>query len=1117
MLDIRKASAGSGKTYQLTYEYIRLTLGYTDSNDVPRLYSPKDRENHKKILAITFTNKATEEMKSRIVRELAKLATGDNSAYLENLCDYYKVGEKDIRNSASKSLTELLHNFSDFNVSTIDSFFQTILRTFSREAEVGGEYGIELRDDMIINMGTMDLISSLRRNKDSETRQLLSWLESYAQSKIDQKQNWNIFSQSSFSNFNDKFSLFGIAKQLSTEIFKKHKEALIEYLSDRSRINNFQNSLKQNIEECRDVITHKGLDFKNLLNDYGYELDDIKGAVKNNIANIIQKSIDKSEYLPTAPFLEDYDNYEKWLKKKTVLSESQLNRLIEILSDIVKSYKRLRSYELMGGNLYELGLIGDISKNIETYREENDVILLSDTNELLKRIIGEDDAPFIYERVGMYIQNFLMDEFQDTSKMQWENMKPLLSESLSKDNYNLIIGDEKQSIYRFRNADPSLLQTQVYKDFYGRIASIPIDRSTNYRSDANVIKFNNTFFHTLTQQSDVLESSLIKDTYKNVVQNVSEKAGEGFVKILFIDDEIGDTDNDVVDEELSDDAETMHLKTWDAKAIEHTLGEIQQILDRNYKQSDIAIIVNTNKEGASIIKAILQSSKDSENPLRVISDESLLLQNCPSVSLIINVLQYMDGRLSVKDDEKESKSKSESQDIIALLQRYHSHLSNHNTPSESIIKALREKKKGVQIQDEMQFRSSSLYLIVDDIIKEFISPENLEKDNPFISALQDVIMDYSSHNIPSIHSFLRWWDANGTKISVTSPSNIDAINVLTIHKSKGLEYPCVIIPFTDWNIDSKESLLWVEPPKEISEELDVPPIVPIKNSSTGINNVKYSYFGDVAEDSNSKSQVDNLNKTYVAFTRAAKELYIYSPSEVRQNKRASSKGKISSYLRMMLNFPINEYDDKLFMNLSQGKVTADENAFSFGNGIINKTNKENISDIVTQTMPNYVCGKGIAEFNFELPEVEVVEEDPLKKGKLYHRILSTIDYVDDIDKRVKRCAQKGWILPDEVDIITNRLHDMLSSPISKEWFEKSNKVINERPIAARNNSWRPDRIIITPNGRTIIIDYKFGAAHEVKYHDQVRRYMRLLRDCKFENIEGKIWYPEENMVEEVSW
>ncbi len=1119
MLNITKASAGSGKTYTLAYEYIKLILGYKDMDGVPHLHNNM-KDAHQHILAITFTNKATEEMKQRIVKELSILAHPTDhgkSDYMPQLTKYYNVSSEKISNAADKALKDLLHNFSAFNVSTIDSFFQNILRTFAREAEINYDYDIELRDDFAVKMGINTMLSSLNRNADKADTALIEWIKTYLKSRVEDGKFWNVFQSGENGSEN---SLSNLAGFLKTETYKQHSIKINQYLSDPKRIYRFIAELKKKIEIHYDAIHRNALDFIEIVNMNGLDMDMTKGAVSNHIkkfAAIRNPDVPLNVHFNfTKSFIKDsVDNIDTWVKKANIDRFSQIfDNLKEKVGAIFDENACISTYNMILGNIYALGLLGYIDRNIDDFRKENDLILLSDTNQLLRRIINEDDTPFIYERVGMMLRNFLIDEFQDTSRMQWENMKPLLSESLSADNDNLIIGDVKQSIYRFRNADSSLLQEKVYLDFARFIpeSSKQVQCSTNWRSSANVIKFNNTLFSFLPEFLDnLIDAPNLKNIYREVVQKISSKnvSRAGHVKIM----------NITLTEE--ENAENKDIKE---KALDEMVATIYGLLEHGYKMKDIAILVNTHKDGAKVIERILAPS-NADISINVISDESLLLKNSIAVRNVMSILKYIDSSNMIKGEDGKVHEKITSNDIIPILMHKYNSLLNDSTRNLTPSQALGEifnspiEEFDTSPSQVIASNSGSLYTITESLFRNFVPSYLLERENSFIQAFQDIVIDFSSRNGTTIHNFIVWWEGHANKLSVNSPADIDAVNVMTIHKSKGLEFPCVIIPFGDWDMNDQKGLLWAPPPycEDMDQEI-VPPLVPVNKT----NALMDTGFKDVYRQETSAAVMDSMNKTYVACTRAIDELIVIMPSNERKEKSPTA-------FRNLVNSIVSNCDESNldYINENINKITdcnAEELTLPlsnyFSDGILeigcptvkqeeNLKTVENVFD-----MPPYSTEENSISLKFDLPDI--INDSPRTIGVLYHKILSMITTVDNIKPVIDKCVARGIIESDNVNTTYDFISTILNDEKTRKWFSSENRIMNERPISIDGKVYRPDRIVITPENETLIIDYKFGEKHSKSYTQQLANYINIFREAGFENVTGYLWYPLEGEIEKVN-
>ena len=1115
MLNIIKASAGSGKTFTLALEYITLLLGEKTENGSLRLYSAKrKREYHRHILAVTFTNKATEEMKQRIVKELAILAgmRDEKSNYLETLCDRFNATEDDVRKAAKRALTELLFDYSNFNVSTIDSFFQIILRTFAAEVELPYDYDIELNDDYALSVGVHDFLNLIRSDR-KKYSQVISWLKTYVTAQVQSgEKNWNPFKEGNDQASDNRTfsssdtSLFSIAGIINKETFRKVHTEMDSYLAeDRSSLGNFQLALQSRREKLLSVIRGLIATTNTIVDNYKSDKRKKTGCVaawlsKASVQDFIPEW-DNTKLLRKY-FFSPKDNFNKITDADPATHAYVNNEIQDNGKKILNAADEYCLLNAISKNIYKLGLLAHISRCVGNFRNENNLILLSDTNALLNDIIGTDSTPFIYERIGTSVNHFLIDEFQDTSELQWHNMEPLLSNSLGSGFFNLIIGDEKQCIYRFRNSDPSLLQHKVGTDL--RQWVLPSDdKNRNWRSTPNVVKFNNTFF------THIAKELHLTDMYKNVVQLYKpDQATAGYVRINML-------------EKLDDDT-----------VAERTINLICDLIDRGYRQSDIAVLVDRNSQGAKIIQSILENNKDDErrHTINVVSNESLLLCNSPAVRLVVSYLRYIALTMSMPDGiDEATRKRSFNEQLHRILRQYERLLNKGEDPGDALNKCFEQPEDisdvGREITDFMPRESESFSLVsVVERIIERVGNDARERENAFLQAFQDVVIDFSSRTSGTLLSFLRWWDRTSGKLSIASPEGVDAVNVMTIHKSKGLEFGCVIIPYGNWEIGKLDSTLWFTRDEvvrskalgEINEKL-IPPLLPVKCSKE----LAYTKISEPFNEQLKQTKSDCLNKTYVAFTRAVDELHIFTEDMMGKAETDTLTKRLSYYLCKFCEKHDNEADGNLAADVATRvtPVTVEhpEEGYTETYYEVGAAGMKSYDDKASVKQPEHMPAYHVVNRHdlakFKLPDVLYTPER--EKGILYHKILSMVRSTRDLDRVLRHCTVR-YILPSDStqrDRIIADLRAMLTqSDEAASWFAPGNRVYNERPILDGKNRPRPDRVITTPDGRTIVIDYKFGEPHHTSHSRQVKDYMTLLSQAGFKNVEGRIWYPFDHRI-----
>lgn len=1040
MLKITKASAGSGKTFNLALEFIKMIFYEQKSLRTP----------HSSILAITFTNKATEEMKERIVKELHLLARYgtqgiEKSKFMPLLVNDLKKSEQEISKMAQTALETLLNDFSEFNVSTIDSFFQNVLRSFAYEVDIIDRFGLELDDDYVLGAAVQAIPQGISSNPG-----ILDIIKNYTMSKMDNANSWNIFKRSK-SPYDT--NIYTISKFLSSEKYKTNKQAFADYFKN-ANISNLTQEIGKAITNC---INNINSDIQRFKDNYG---DFVKKSPK------IETLPDNPEFVKLGKFLKKLENGPGYFLKSGSPAVSPT-----LFDDAIKNLKLLLDLLNIKPLLPFVALLDAVSGNVEEFRKDNSLILLSDTNELLRDIIDKENIPLIYDRIGVRLRHFLIDEFQDTSSMQWENLRYLVEESLANGNSNLVIGDVKQSIYRFRNADPTLLASQIFDDFFKNIVNDSNSgETTNYRSAKEIVEFNNDFFKELIGK---FGEQLIKDAYQNCSQIVNKKDLPGYVKVKRYPFE-GDKGKS---KEAEDKVKEM--------IAEGAIDTIRNVIARGYNYRDIAILVNVYNEGKIIVKKLMQQG------IPVISDDMLTLAGCPAVALVINVLRYIDTKAASSETEPETSGRYCKDELarIRIIKLFNSEINNGASPSEALKVAIENFRDNAEITT-LEFEINDLYALVESIIEQYVDEGSRSQYCDYLTALQDIVVDYTSRYSPDLHSFLKWWDGNETAIS--SPDNVNAVKVTTIHKSKGLEFPIVLIPFATWNLSKINDVLWLPVPqaiKQVMPNVDFPPLVPV--SSLRIK--EHSKFYDDYKEELELSRLDNINKVYVAFTRPVRELHVsfYIKKEEKKEEEKETELYLSKYIDEILK-PEEIYEHG--SPTSQVKSLASPNA----------------SD--AEEMPPYIPSARSVSDSYD----EELHTEEAEAGLCKHEIMSYITTAADIDRAVAKAVRRGILPGSDAEATKAEFRGFLSQPEPSTWFAPGLKVKKEREIIYRYDTWRIDRVITTPDGDTIVIDFKFGE-QEPKHIKQVRHYMHLLRECGCGNIEGRVWYPHLGKVVNVSF
>ncbi|HZH70903.1 MAG TPA: UvrD-helicase domain-containing protein [Mariniphaga sp.] len=1075
MLTVYKASAGSGKTFQLVGEYLKLIM--------------KNPQNYKNILAVTFTNKATTEMKNRILEQLNLLSGSDDSPYIPMLMSELSLNNVQIRSRSKFALKNILHDYSRFSISTIDAFTQRIIKAFNREMGISPYFVLELDNDMILEEAVDKLLSRV----DTDL-QLRNWLVEFSREKIMENRSQQIDKDILHLGkelFKEKFQIF-FPEDDKTAYTRENINDLRAQLDKIIAV--FEHTLQSKAKECMQHIENNGF----TVEDFSYKSTGVAGYINNLAAKNFKE--------PKTRVTGAAESTQVWIAKKHA-QKLQLEQLVEeklrpLLKNILVYYfdNEIRYYTAVEvkKHLRILGILTDLKEEIRKLLHEKGLLQLSDSNLLLSKIIGDSDSPFVYEKIGNHYDYYMLDEFQDTSQLQWNNFKPLVSNALSEGNKVLLVGDVKQAIYRWRNSDWNILASRINSDF-PLFPPATISLEKNWRSRRNIIEFNNNVLKALLQIFEIslfkdIESRQYLDKFKNVYREYYQEPGkpeaesEGWVNIQFLEDE--------------------EFKKHSALLL---VDQVKKLQDKGLNASDIAILIRKKEEGAVLVETFMEAARDPHNEkynLTVLSNESLFLYASKGVNFIILIIELLidpEGKIQKTallylwlswlkpflDNKVQSSPGSDTISSTSALMNLDS-----NDMFESELGS-----KFSQIEENIKL--SSLDEAIIRICKSF-GLFTIGSELPFIQSLIDRAAELKTSLSNDLSNFLFWWKTKGYNTSVNINDEVDSIRLLTIHKSKGLEFEAVLIPFFTFTSSWPAQLapiLWCTPAMEPFNQF---PLLPVKANSQLVRTIfKEDYLEEKVN-----YLIDTLNLIYVAITRARSVLIIHCQEPVERKD-----GEQGTAVNALLQSALSQ------MGLESkfaGCWRQEDRAFSFGAlpefiSVDSASENDHINTYIFNNLDDRIRLK----LNSEGFIIDGLQSQSVKNsGKLIHEILSKVNVADDVELICNKYLAEGIINSAEGKVIVKVIQKGFENPMVKKWFDGNYEVLNERNLLTAKGVLRPDRIMISGN-KAIVADYKWGDVKLNDYNSQVSGYAHILKKSGYEHVEGYIWYINLGEVEKV--
>lgn len=1071
-LTVYKASAGSGKTFRLTVEYIKIIISEQDS--------------YRKLLAVTFTNKATEEMKSRILTHLYGIANN-----LQSSESYFQVLKKEtnlldvvIRKRAEEALHQLLHNYHYFNVETIDSFFQRIFRNLIHELQLPGNLRIDLNDAQIEQKAVDTLIEKLRQ-KDK----LLHWIMQFIREKISDDKSWNIISQ---------IKLFG--KNIFSQEYKSNSQEISKVLRTEINFNNFRRELHSLYTDAKDVLKNRAEVFFKILNDNAISPDELNGktrSIATYFTKLLSGDIGESAFIRDSKIEKHISSPEEWAAKTSAkyeqivkIADQQLCSFLEKTEQERKQLLKIcNSVQLTLNNLNFLRLLEYISEEVQTENEDANRFLLSATQDLLAKLIDTSDSPFIYEKIGGGLEHIMIDEFQDTSVLQWNNFKVLINETLSHEQSScLLVGDVKQSIYRWRNGDWQLLNNiaQEFKHLDDDLVVHSLQK--NYRSYSRIVDFNNHFFEIARDEEtkrlsseEIMFANLVTDAYKQDELRQEKPVGANSKQ----------TDAGRISVKL------LEKKNYRENTLAVLKDTIYELIESGVEPKEIAILTRYNRDIVDIANYLMKNAPD----ILVVSDEAFHLNSSIAVKLLIETLYYV----------------THNEDILSklfIVKTYQHDILGNDFDDYTLldyIERVDELLPKEFVHKINQIVMMPLYEMAEYIYYIF-NIEKLPGQGAYVSMFFDVLQDYLANNPGNINDFLRTWDDDLYKKSIQI-DEAEGIRLLTIHRSKGLEYNHVILPFCDWEDEKHDEIIWC---KSDAEPFSSLPIIPITRNK---NKMLASVYADSYMQEHLQAAIDNLNLLYVAFTRAARTLNVIGEN----SKTTGRSGLIKKVLPMLSSFLSGStYLPSDEMTIFEwGKLQTQENKSDKPNSEDNN-NDINIfdrkSEPIYASMLNY---RNRTEFKESNASKRFVSEDNnsyIDIGTIMHNLLSEIDNISDIETAIAKYEQDGLLSPATItkESVRKLIDSNLNNTTVRKWFSDDNIVLTEKTIITKSDidndveEYRPDRVI--KNGDIItVVDYKFGKPLS-EHINQVSRYVDLIRKMGNNNVEGYLWYVYQHKI-----
>ena len=1066
---VYKSSAGSGKTYTLVKEYLKLVL--------------LDPSRVRQILAITFTNAAAAEMKERIIQAVSEIARlgertgGKTDRLLDEVIKELGAneplnvpGRDTMIRHANEVLKRILHHYADFSVSTIDSFVHRVIRTFAFDLRIPFHFEVELDADSLLRQAVDLLISRV-----GEDRELTEVLIAYMMTQADDEQDTRIEEK--------------IAKMART-LTDEESILFIERLKE-TPLQDFRKlatRLRDSVRRFESTIQREALAAQKLIRDAGIPASAFYRG-KSGIASYFDRLVTGPvhERIEANSYVWATVDEDRWTSGKCSIEqeaaimgirERLLDHFHRIQQTVESNMPQYLCEKALMRTIYPLAVLNEVEKMLEEIKAENVILPISDFNKRIAAIVSRQPVPFIYERLGERYKHYMIDEFQDTSLLQWQNLLPLVENALSEGQVSLVVGDGKQAIYRFRNGDVEQFARLPYLTEGIRAMARPEweitlennyaykNLETNWRSAKAVVEFNNRFFRFAKEAL----SEELRDIYKESCQKVAGDKPEGLVHIRFL--------------------EAGNRQEVAREMMRHITECIRTCLDAGHPLGDITILCRKNSEASMVARELL------EQQIPVISQESLLLNQSDEVNFFLAIIRLLanprdgiaalemlsflhkDGRLG------EGHSLHECLHSAGLYRHSGKHQSLHGGLEELL------KSHGIDFRFA-HFDHLNIYDSCETILRLFFSGGRTP--NAFVAFFMDAVFDFSEKHKLSHADFIEWWEEKGHNYSIIVPEGLEAVQVMTVHKSKGLQFPVVIHPFAYQRPDrlTKDGL-WTD-----GERSGIPDI-PAQWLEMSQRSLAGTVFEKDLTREQEKTFLDLLNATYVAFTRPSEKLFILTQKEAKEYKRQSVNGLLHDFLQ------------------HESLWEEGQDSYSFGEaGTVRKGKGTPVSEEQTmQYLPSRSWSHALRMRSHQRERSMLLgDEDPMERGNLLHRALEEIREIGEVDRVLGQLQERGEIDATASKEWSAKIHQMLANPSLARYFSPGVRVKTEAGIFDEDGSfYRPDRIVFAGE-ECAIIDYKSGKQYQ-RHEAQMNTYAAVLEKMGHRQVKKILLYVDEGVVRE---